>query len=316
MFQALATVFIIALSIVPSLAENPPGILHSTLLNSVTLDYKTGELRINRFTAVFLPEPSKKSKTIYDYNPHDGGELYATVIDEQGNVLTRFDFLAEKKEPPLWIVDNYKVTGNKMDNITGNQHVKLVTGKYNLNFFLEGKQFYRFPFKVTVLQSEDPIAPIEVHMLEGDWNNLGYLYYFNANPEKNIVWKVWLRNVGRDGNEYKNIKAFAELYKGAKLIAVSNKRGYTQNVFPEWTPYDFKLNFPEGSAKGYVKAKDILANDENYTLKMTIDNQPYATWKFEVVNGKLSYKGRTVRGQADPLTFVEGGHDTRWYTKE
>jgi len=224
LLQALTiVVFIKSLGILPAIAGNPPGILHSTLLNGVKLDYKTGEFWIDRFTALFLPGPSKKSKTIYGYNPDDGGELYATLTDESGGVLTRFDFFAEKKEPLFWIVHNYKVTENKIGNQHSGKRVRLFIGKYNLNFFVEGKQFYRFPFEVSVLQSEDPILPLDVHMLEGDWNNLGYLFYADANPEQNLVWKVWLRNIGRDGKEYKKIKAFAELYQGKKLIAVSNK---------------------------------------------------------------------------------------------
>lgn len=42
---------------------------------------------------------------------------------------------------------------------------------------------------------------------------------------------------------------------------------------------------------------------------MTIDDKPYASWKFEVVDGKLSYKDRAVRGKDDPLTLIEGGSD-------
>ncbi|MDA2918072.1 hypothetical protein MYX76_01015 [Desulfobacterota bacterium AH_259_B03_O07] len=49
---------------------------------------------------------------------------------------------------------------------------------------------------------------------------------------------------------------------------------------------------------------------------MTIDGKPYGTWKFEVVDGKPSYTDRKVRGKTDPLTFIEGGHDAWWYTKE
>jgi len=312
---SVMTICIIAFSIRPALADNTPRILHAALLNGVKLDYKTGELWIDRFTVLFLPEPSKKSKTIYGYNPDDGGELYAMLTDESGHVLARFDFFAEKKEPPSWIVYNHKLTEKKMKNKTSKKRVKLMVGKYKLNFFVEGKQFYRFPFEVSVLQSEDPFLPVDVHMLEGDWNNLGYLYYAGADPEQNLIWKVWLRNVGRDGNEHKNINAIAELYQSEKLIAVSNK-GYTQNVFPEWTQYGFDLNFPEDSAKGYLKAKDILANDGNYRLIMTIDGKPYATWKIQVVKGKLAYKGRTIRGMADPLNLIEGGRDAWWYTKD
>jgi hypothetical protein len=49
---------------------------------------------------------------------------------------------------------------------------------------------------------------------------------------------------------------------------------------------------------------------------MTIDGNVYGVWKFKVSGGKLNYTGNTVRGQADPLTFVEGGKDAWWYMKQ
>lgn len=312
---SVITIIIIAFSIRPGHADNTPRILHETLLDGIMLDYKTGEFGIDGFTALYLPEPLKKSNTIYSYNPVDGGELYATLTDESGDVLTRFDFFAEMKEPTIWIVQSHKETENKTKNKASKKRVKLAVGNYNLNFFVGGKQFYLFPFEVSVLQSEDPFVPVDVHMLEGDWNNLGYLNYTEGDPEQKLIWKVWLRNVGRDGYEHKKITAVAELYKGEKLLAESNK-GNTRSVFPEWTQYGFDLNLPGGSANGLLKAKDILGNDGNYKLKMTIDGKPYATWKFEVVNGMLSNKGRTLRLKANPLTFVEGGQEAWWYTKE
>ena len=53
----------------------------------------------------------------------------------------------------------------------------------------------------------------------------------------------------------------------------------------------------------------------NYTLTMKLDSNVYGVWKFKVIGGQLNYTGRTERGKADPLTFVEGGRDAWWYER-
>ena len=49
---------------------------------------------------------------------------------------------------------------------------------------------------------------------------------------------------------------------------------------------------------------------------MIVNDKPRGTWKFIVKDGKLNYTGRSLRGKADPLTFMEGGRDAWWYTKQ
>ena len=66
----------------------------------------------------------------------------------------------------------------------------------------------------------------------------------------------------------------------------------------------------------YFKAKDLLAKDGDYTLTVKVNETLYGTWKFAVAGGKFQYKGRTVRAEADPLRFIEGGRDAWWYCRE
>ena len=46
---------------------------------------------------------------------------------------------------------------------------------------------------------------------------------------------------------------------------------------------------------------------------MVVNDETYGLWRFTVQGGKLTPAGRAVRGEADPLTFVEGGKDAFWY---
>ena len=102
-------------------------------------------------------------------------------------------------------------------------------------------------------------------------------------------------------------------------LVCTSREHTTNSCQPKWTRLEFDMVFPAGKEVPhgtYFKAKDLLETDGAYTLSMKIDDQLYGTWKFAIEGGKLNYTGRTVRGKANPLTFVEGGRDAWWYAKE
>jgi len=295
-------------------AANPPGLMHSTLLNGVKLHYDTGNLYLDNIQAVFLPDA--QSTTIYAYNPDDGGKLWAILSQVDGTEVARYDFYGEKLKAPYWLLNSYKLTYLGEGEAPANKRLPLQPGNYVLNFFLETGLFYTYPFSISVVPSSSAFDPGDFYFIDGDWNHWGYLYYWEANPEQSLCWKVWLRN--KEHKSDKSVSPRVEIWrdKGNKLVCTSRKITLTLN--PSWVRYDFDMIFPmEGTSGGaYFKAKDLLATDGSYTLKMTLDGKPYGAWKFKVVGGKLNYTGRTLRGQADPLTFVEGGIDAWWYTKQ
>ena len=64
-----------------------------------------------------------------------------------------------------------------------------------------------------------------------------------------------------------------------------------------------------------LKVGEIILFGKWSGTEVKIDDKEYGVWKFKVEGGKLNYTGRTVRGKADPMTFVEGGKDAWWYGK-
>ena len=295
-------------------AVNPPGLMHSTVLNGVKLHHETGGFYLYNIQAVFLPDA--QSKMIYAYNPDDGGKLWAILSEVSGTEVARFDFYGEKLKAPYWLLSSYKLTYLGEGEPPANKRLPLQPGQYMLSFFLETGLFYTYPFSISVVPSSSAFDPGDFYFIDGDWNHWGYLYYWEANPEQSLHWKVWLRN--KEHKSSKSVSPRVEIWrdKGNKLVCTSRKITLTLN--PSWVRYDFDMIFPmEGTSGGaYFEARDLLATDGSYTLKMTLDDKPYGAWKFKVVGGKLNYTARTLRGQADPLTFVEGGVDAWWYTKQ
>lgn len=282
-------------------ASLPPGIMFSTLLTNATIQPKTGEFRIeNQMQVVFL-QPNQKGWTM--------------LRKAEGEELVKFNWVAETIKEPYYRVGDVINTDLKTGEI-GNP-VMLQPGKYVLDFYTDAGKFYSFPFSVDKIASDDPFAGGDLYFMEGDWSDWGYFYYSDANPEQSISWKIWLRNKGFEVNKDIKIRIEVTRDKDKKLICTSRER-MTHTLRQVWVRYAFDLISPmEGTSGGaYFKAKDLLAVDGAYTLTFKIDGAVYGVWKFNVAGGKLEYTGRTVRGKADPLTFIEGGRDAFWYKKQ
>lgn len=282
----------------------PPGLSFSSLLNGVQSLAKNGQFRVERVQATFLPDDCKEGYTVL--RTADGKELF------------QLDWRVQSLEKPYSLLDIYKITDLGSGESRGGGGIDLNTpGDYVLDFYLPAEHFYTFPFSVAKIGGDDPFGAGECFTLNGDWQDYGYLFYRDAKPDQSLQWKVWLRN---DGCEEESVKVRIEITRDqdGELVCTS-RENTTNSCQPKWTRIEFDMVFPEGKDVPhgtYFKAQDLLATDGAYTLTMKLDDQPYGTWKFAVKDGKLQYTGRTLRGTADPLTFIEGGRDAWWYAKQ
>ena len=297
--NAVYAILLIVVSIVLSQTivseENiTPRVDHVSLLNGLNFDYQTGNLSIDDLIITSLPEPSKESKSKFVYNPDDGGELYATLTNGRGKVIGRFDFFAEKKSTDSWEVEDYKLTQKVLGKrVTDRNYVNIKKGDYKLIFYAEGREFYTFPFQVDLKQDKDPISPEDIHTLEGDWNNLGYL----GNTNQNLTWNTWLRDKNGDKEV---INTYIELLHDEKPIASSDKNA-TYTITPKWTLFSFNLNLPEKNNP--LTLKDLTQKDGFYNLRITIDGNRYAQWRIEVKNGQLIQKDISLKDVSSNLLW-------------
>lgn len=282
-------------------ATYPPGIMFAGLLNNLHFQSENGFFNLgNQMQAVFLPEGTKGHVLL---KKADGSEIckYPFSLELIKAPYMRFDFLQ-----PI----NLK-TGQSSPNM-----VMKEPGYYVLEFYADNALFYKFPFGISKVSSEDPFAGGDVYVLEGAWSDWAYLFYSEANPEQSLVWKVWLRHKGRGEKDLK-IKIEVTRDKDKKLICTS-RGDMTHSVRAEWVRFEFDLINPMELTSGgaYFKAKDLLAVDGGYTLTMKIDGKIYGVWKFNIAGGKLQPVGQAERGKANPLTFIEGGKDAFWFKKQ
>jgi hypothetical protein len=128
---------------------------------------------------------------------------------------------------------------------------------------------------------------------------------------------MWLRTTRHDkATDYRTVDIEVTRDKDGKVMCVS-RDNTSYNLPHTWTRVAFDMVNPPVKTSGgaYFKARDLLAQDGGYTLEMKLDGEYHGTWKLEVKNGKFVTEGRSLRGEADPLTFIEGGRDAWWYEK-
>jgi hypothetical protein len=281
----------------------PPGIMFATLLNNVAVNAKGGWLKLgNQIQNVFMPDGSTGRVVLSKVS---GTEFARWNWDLDGFGLTPpyklFSFkMALKPDGSNFPVSDLKLTA---------------AGNYTLDFFLGDKKFYSFPFAVSTLDPANPFDGETMYFTEGAWNDWGYLHYRDANPENNLYWKMWLRERSFKNPDH---KVKIEIIRDAdRKVICKNRDDVTYSFQHDWVRYEFDMvNPPVKTSSGdYFKAKDLLGVDGAYTLRMTLDGAAYGTWKFKVTGGRPEYTGRTDRGKADPLTFVEGGKDAFWYER-
>ena len=280
-----------------------PGLSFSTVLNGVKLLPKNGQFRLHHIQGTFLPE---------------GAEGWAVLSTAVGEDVYKIDFKTQTLKKPYSLLDFWKFTDLRTGENLGSAFADLSTpGDYVLDFYLPGEHFYTFPFSVVKLGGDDPFADTTFFFQEGDWADWGYLYYPEADPEQNLHWKMWLRHKSNQLSE--DAKFFVEIFRDSDGSRVCTSRARTDSTRPEWIRLDYDMQFPEDANTShgqYFKAKDLLAQDGGYTLTVKKNGEVMGTWKFAIEGGKPKAAGRTVRGVADALTFVEGGRDAFWYKKQ
>jgi hypothetical protein len=311
MTRTVALLFTIFLAAGSAGAQTPctPGISFWKLLDSVRVGYGDGRLNIDKMYAVCLPAPSRTSTSNYAYDPDGGGKLSTLVKTADGKLLNTYVWYAESISG-LWELSRYKVVG-------GYESVKpLVPGNYLLEFAIEDKPFYRFPFSVAELKNDDPYQPAGSRFfIEGPWNQYGNIFYQRNDPASTLRFTTWLQE--KSGHASKT-----SIPSDVKLIRVRDGKVLGSaadplRLEPRWLQADFYFTAPGGDKSSYLKAADLLNEDGKYTVRLSVDGKVYGEYPFTVQGGKIQMQGRQVREKTDSMQYIldylSGGRYTSWW---
>jgi hypothetical protein len=295
----------------PGEANCAPGVTFSSLLGSVGIGYADGRLSLSRLYAVCLPTPAKPSASNYPYDPDGGGKLSTVLKRADGQTLATYVWYAESIGG-LWEMSRYKIVG-------GAQSVKpLSQGAYVLEFALEDKVFYRFPFSVVEVRGDDPYStPGQRYFLEGVWNDYGNLYYQRNDPASSLSFTTWVQE--KAGHETKRSVPYEmKLVRDSdgKVLATDKA---TLRLEPRWLKAGFSFRAEGGDPNSYYKAGELLKDDGAYSFRLTLDGKPSGTYPFTVKGGRVQMQGRQLRDGGNGLDqitdYIAGGRYTSWWIK-
>ncbi len=311
--RLLAGLLLGILSLVPVASAQPscsPGITFGSLLGSVRIGYGDGRLNVGRLYAVCLPEPARKSRTNYAYEPDDGGLLQMRVKNAGGQVLGTYVWYAERIGG-LWELPRYKVLG-------GFESVKpLAAGSYALEFAADDRPFARFPFSVATIKSDDPYqAAGERYFIDGSWSEYGNLYYQRNDPQSSLVFTAWVQErAGKDGK--RSVPYEIQLLAGRGGRVLGEEAG-TLRLEPRWL--SAQLNFrPPGDRNAFTKAAELLKEDGAYRILLTVDGKLYGEYSLAVKGGQIQIQGRQRREGGDTMDaitdYISGGKYSSWWLR-
>ena len=288
-----------------------PGVSFWKVLDEVRIGYMDGKLSLGRMYAVCLPAPAKQSTSNYPYDPDGGGKLATLVKSADGKVHNTYVWYAQSIGG-LWELSRYKVVG-------GYEAVKpLAAGNYLLEFTVEDKPFYRFPFSVAVIKSDDPYAAAgNRYFIEGAWNEYGNIYYQRNDPQSILTFTTWLQD--KAGNQNKSTVPYDVKLINARDGRVLAVHDGSLRLEPRWLKADLHFRPAGGDKNAYFKAGDLLREDGRYSVQLTINNKLYGTYPFVVKGGRIELQGKQVREKTDPMVYIvdylSGGRYTSWWIK-
>lgn len=285
-----------------------PGISFWSLLGA-GIGYQDGTLNVNKLYAVCLPTPAKPSGSNFPYDPDAGGKLTMTVKTAGGKPLNTYVWYAENFSG-LWEMSRYKIVG-------GYEAVKpLGAGDFVLEFAIEERPFYRFPFSVSQVKSDDPYQPPGTrYFIEGPWNEYGNLFYQRNDPQSSLRFSTWVQEkTGKDAKRSVPYKVELTRLKDGKILA---EDAATLRLEPRWRQADFSLQPTSGEKNTYFKAGELLREDGLYRVRLMIDSQLYGDYPFEVKGGRIQFQGKQIREKTDPMNYLVdylyGGRYTSWW---
>ena len=202
--------------------------------------------------------------------------------------------------------------------VGGYEAIKPLTeGIYVLEFAIEDKPFYRFPFSVAVIKSDDPYQPTgNRYLIEGVWNEYGNIFYQRNDPQSSLNFTTWAQD--KVGHENKVSVPYEAKIINAKDGRVLASDKSTMRIQPRWQKAALNFKPEGGDPNSYFKAGDLLREDGRYSVRLTINNKLYGEYPFVVKDGRIVIQGKQVAG-TDPMIaivdYLSGGRYTSWWIK-
>lgn len=284
--------------------QNEPSIVFSSLLANVTVDARSGRIKIgNSLQSAYMPEEASGRIAL---STSSGSEISQWKWSLDSFPMPRPYRLLKLDEPTS--ADGAEVTYSDLR--------LREPGSYVIDFYLHGRKFHSFNFSLRVAEPPDPFVGEVLYLTDGTWNDWGYLYYAGAKPTQPLIWKVFMRDE-EHGSPQHSLSARI-VHDASGDVVCRSDEGRSFRLSHDWVRQDIVLYNPDGeiSRRNFCRARSLLRSNGDHTLIMELDGREYGRWNFRVEMGSLVRDPRAARSSADPLRFIEGGEDAFWYKKK
>lgn len=284
-----------------------PAITMKSLLEGTEVS-DNGNLRMNFYRATFIPNKKANGQPV-DMIRDDN--VLTTKVYVNGQLIKSpayndGDYFNDGKQ------NSYQDNGNQQSDLMMTQE-----GKYKIDFFAGGKQFYTFDFDVHKKVNTDPYATsAALWYSTGPWEKWAYV---TPQTTGNFIFGFYMMHTDLkpDPNNprktSKSVNWNPELMQNGKVISVPNK--HTAIVKQgEWEAFDTSIKLV--GAKDYLKINEL--KDGSYTMKITVEGEPAPRlYDFKMAGGAIVLSDKQDRAKnKDPQTLVEGWNNYFWMERK
>lgn len=280
-----------------------PSLIFSSLLASVSVDARSGRIKLGDLHATTLPEKASGR---------------AVLLGPKGDAVLHWNWKEDSfpLPPPYKLLAVDGPFASDGDAAAYSETALTTPGPYALDFYVGKERFYTFRFSLRREEPEDRSIGEVLYLSDGAWNDWGYLYYANKMQSKTLFWKIFLRDENHKLDFHKVNVRIIRLSDGKLVCRSPEDKAY--HLSHDWVRHDFFFYAADSAASGtdYFAARDLLRRDGAYALEMDFDGRAYGRWLFEVKAGKIVSGEKEKNIGGDPLSFVDGGLDAWWLKKE
>ncbi|MFQ3609761.1 MAG: hypothetical protein SNJ55_14095, partial [Chloroherpetonaceae bacterium] len=176
-------------------ASSPTNVVFSDLLQyrGLTIESKSGELRLGELRLAFLPE-TEEGGAKAEYGTLDNQHRITAVLTKGGSEAGKFIFNFDSRAGAFSTVRASSGNGY-IESFTFTESADCI-----LDFFVDAKKIFSFPFRVEKKASSDAYAKDGArYFLTGAWSEYGYVQV-SSNAKMPIKWFFFLCNQNLSGN--------------------------------------------------------------------------------------------------------------------
>lgn len=280
-------------------SEYQPAIFYSSLLSSITIEDE-GRLKFVTMWGAFFPSTQGTLKVMLD-----------------GNEIGKYKWTAVRKNTPFVQIQFFELISGNGD-VRGLQLPK--GGSYEIVFEINGKPFQRFRFNATKKNVGTKYKTKNIWQREGDWDDYAYLF---KDKKGRGSWKFryYTRGVDYKGDCYSQVFMSRDsdqvlIAKTGKINCNKPRRTWVRAGHIFKTPTERPESPGSNWKTDRFEANNYVFKDGSYTIKHEINGKVHATYKFVIKDNVIQPQGRQLRGQGNPLDFIEGGGTTYWLKKQ